>query len=46
MVDNMTENAKNSGLDFQLGKAILARTLTKHIVYCTLRRKHNLGDED
>jgi protein disulfide-isomerase len=30
MVDNMTQNAKNTGLDFQLGKAILANSYKAH----------------
>lgn len=44
MVDNMTQNAKNSGLDFQLGKAILANSYKAHRLL-HLAKKHNVGDE-
>ena len=44
MVDNMTENAKNSGLDFQLGKAVLANSYKAHRLL-HLAKKHSLGDE-
>ncbi|MFT5252711.1 MAG: putative DsbA family dithiol-disulfide isomerase [Flavobacteriales bacterium] len=44
MVDNMTQNAKNTGLDFQLGKAILANSYKAHRLL-HLAKKHGLGDE-
>jgi hypothetical protein len=43
MVVNLTENAKNSGLDFQLGKAILA-IHTRH-TDCYILQKTWSGDE-
>lgn len=44
MVDNMTQNAKNAGLDFQLGKAILANSYKAHRLL-HLAKKNGLGDE-
>ena len=44
MVDNMTENAKNSGLDFRFEKAILANSLNAHRLL-HLAKKHNLSNE-
>lgn len=44
MVDNMTQNAKNSGLDFQLGKAILANSYKAHRLL-HLAKKHGVGHE-
>jgi predicted DsbA family dithiol-disulfide isomerase len=44
MVDNMTENAKNSGLDFHFEKAILANSLNAHRLL-HLAKKHNLSNE-
>ena len=43
MVDNMTQNAKNSGLDFDFDKAILANSYNAHRLL-HLAKKHNLGD--
>jgi predicted DsbA family dithiol-disulfide isomerase len=44
MVDNMTENAKRSGLDFHFEKAILANSLHAHRLL-HLAKKHNLSNE-
>jgi predicted DsbA family dithiol-disulfide isomerase len=44
MVDNMTENAKNSGLDFHFEKAILANSLNAHRLL-HLAKKQNLSNE-
>lgn len=44
MVDNMTENAKRSGLDFHFEKAILANSLNAHRLL-HLSKKHNLSNE-
>lgn len=44
MIDNMTENAKNSGLDFHFEKAILANSYNAHRLL-HLAKKHNLGNE-
>lgn len=44
MVDNMTENAKRSGLDFHFEKAILANSLNAHRLL-HLAKKHNLSNE-
>lgn len=44
MVDNMTENAKNSGLDFHFEKAILANSHNAHRLL-HLAKKHHLGNE-
>lgn len=44
MVDNMTENAKKSGLDFHFEKAILANSLNAHRLL-HLAKKHNLSNE-
>lgn len=44
MVDNMAENAKNSGLDFHFEKAILANSLNAHRLL-HLAKKHNLSNE-
>ncbi|WPR72370.1 DsbA family oxidoreductase [Flavobacterium sp. NG2] len=43
MVDNMTQNAKNSGLDFNFDKAILANSYNAHRLL-HLAKKHGLGD--
>jgi predicted DsbA family dithiol-disulfide isomerase len=43
-VDNMTQNAKNSGLDFHFDKAILANSYNAHRLL-HLAKKHNLGNE-
>jgi predicted DsbA family dithiol-disulfide isomerase len=44
MLENMTENAKNSGLDFHFEKAILANSLNAHRLL-HLAKKHNLSNE-
>jgi predicted DsbA family dithiol-disulfide isomerase len=44
MLKNMTENAKNSGLDFHFEKAILANSLNAHRLM-HLAKKHNLSNE-
>jgi predicted DsbA family dithiol-disulfide isomerase len=44
MVDNMTENAKRSGLDFHFEKAILANSLNAHRLL-HLAKKYNLSNE-
>ena len=44
MIDNMTENAKNSGLDFHFEKAILANSLNAHRLM-HLAKKYNLSNE-
>lgn len=44
MVDNMTQNAKNSGLDFHFEKAILANSHNAHRLL-HLAKKYKLGNE-
>lgn len=44
MTDNMTQNAKNSGLDFHFEKAILANSHNAHRLL-HLAKKYNLGNE-
>jgi predicted DsbA family dithiol-disulfide isomerase len=44
MVDSMTQNAKNSGLDFHFEKAILANSYNAHRLL-HLAKKHQLGNE-
>ena len=44
MLDNMTQNAKNSGLDFHFEKAILANSHNAHRLL-HLAKKHQLGSE-
>ena len=44
MIDNMTDNAKRSGLDFHFEKAILANSLNAHRLL-HLAKKHNLSNE-
>jgi predicted DsbA family dithiol-disulfide isomerase len=44
MIDNMTENAKNSGLDFHFEKAILANSQNAHRLL-HLSKKHNLSND-
>jgi len=44
MVDNMTQNAKASGLDFHFEKAILANSLNAHRLL-HLAKKHQLSNE-
>lgn len=44
MLDNMTQNAKNSGLDFNFEKAILANSLNAHRLM-HLAKKHDLANE-
>jgi predicted DsbA family dithiol-disulfide isomerase len=44
MVENMTQNAKNSGLDFHFDKAILANSHNAHRLL-HLAKKHQLGNE-
>jgi predicted DsbA family dithiol-disulfide isomerase len=44
MIENMTENAKNSGLDFHFEKAILANSLNAHRLL-HLAKKNNLSNE-
>jgi len=43
-VDNMTQNAKNAGLDFHFEKAILANSYNAHRLL-HLAKKYDLGDE-
>lgn len=43
MVQNMTQNAKNSGLDFQFDKSILANSYNAHRLL-HLAKKHDLGN--
>lgn len=43
-IDNMTQNAKTSGLDFHFEKAILANSLNAHRLL-HLAKKHNLSNE-
>lgn len=44
MTDNMTQNAKNSGLDFHFEKAILANSHNAHRLL-HLAKKYDLGNE-
>lgn len=44
MMDSMTENAKNSGLDFHFEKAIMANSFNAHRLL-HLAKKHNQSDE-
>jgi protein disulfide-isomerase len=44
MIENMTDNAKRSGLDFHFEKAILANSLNAHRLL-HLAKKHQLSDE-
>lgn len=44
MLENMTENAKNSGLDFHFENSILANSLNAHRLM-HLAKKHNLSNE-
>ena len=44
MMDSMTENAKNSGLDFHFEKAIMANSFNAHRLL-HLAKKHNKSDE-
>ncbi len=44
MLDNMTQNAKNSGLDFHFEKAIMANSLNAHRLL-HLSKKHNLAND-
>src|SRR6187402_582801 len=44
MLENMTENAKQSGLDFHFEKSILANSLNAHRLM-HLAKKHNLSNE-
>jgi predicted DsbA family dithiol-disulfide isomerase len=44
MMDSMTENAKNSGLDFHFEKAVMANSFNAHRLL-HLAKKHNLSDE-
>lgn len=44
MLDNMTQNAKNSGLDFHFEKAVLANSLNAHRLL-HLAKKHNLAND-
>lgn len=44
MVDNMTQNAKNSGLDFHFEKAVLANSFNAHRLL-HLAKKHHVGNE-
>ena len=43
-LENMTQNAKNSGLDFHFEKSILANSLNAHRLM-HLAKKHNLSNE-
>lgn len=43
-LENMTQNAKNSGLDFHFEKAIMANSLNAHRLM-HLAKKHQLGNE-
>jgi protein disulfide-isomerase len=44
MLDNMTQNAKNSGLDFHFEKAIMANSLNAHRLL-HLAKKHSLAND-
>ena len=44
MIDNMTQNAKNTGLDFHFEKAILANSFHAHRLL-HLAKKYNLANE-
>lgn len=44
MLENMTENAKNNGLDFHFEKSILVNSLNAHRLM-HLAKKHNLSNE-
>jgi predicted DsbA family dithiol-disulfide isomerase len=44
MMDSMTQNAKNSGLDFHFEKAVMANSFNAHRLL-HLAKKHNLSDE-
>lgn len=44
MIDNMTQNAKNDGLDYHFEKAILANSFNAHRLL-QLAKKHNLANE-
>jgi predicted DsbA family dithiol-disulfide isomerase len=44
MLDNMTQNAKNSGLDFHFEKAVMANSLNAHRLL-HLSKKHNLAND-
>jgi len=44
MMDSMTENAKNSGLDFHFEKAVMANSFNAHRLL-HLAKKHNLSNE-
>ncbi|AWG20621.1 disulfide bond formation protein DsbA [Flavobacterium faecale] len=44
MVDSMTQNAKNTGLEFNFDKAIQANSHNAHRLL-HLAKKHNVGDE-
>jgi protein disulfide-isomerase len=44
MIDNMTQNAKNAGLDFHFEKAILANSFHAHRLL-HLAKKYNLANE-
>lgn len=44
MLDNMTQNAKNSGLDFHFEKAVMANSLNAHRLL-HLAKKHKLANE-
>lgn len=44
MIDNMTQNAKNSGLDFHFEKSILANSLNAHRLM-HLAKNHHKADE-
>lgn len=44
MMDNMTQNAKNSGLDFHFEKAIMANSFNAHRLL-HLAKKHNKSNE-
>jgi predicted DsbA family dithiol-disulfide isomerase len=43
MMDSMTQNAKNSGLDFHFEKAVMANSFNAHRLL-HLAKKHNLSD--
>ena len=44
MLDNMTQNAKNSGLDFHSEKAVMANSFHAHRLL-HLAKKHNLAND-
>jgi predicted DsbA family dithiol-disulfide isomerase len=44
MLDNMTQNAKNSGLDFHFEKAVMANSLNAHRLL-HLAKKYNLSND-